>query len=85
MMSAEVFQFGQGLCFYPEFWFGVRSKDLAEPWFGVRVRSSEKESGLTLVRQVRSLEKGTGQTLVRQVWSSEKMTGLNPGLAGSEL
>ena len=49
--------------------FGVRIKDLAEPWFGVWVRSSEK---------------GCGLTLVWQVWSSEKRKGPNPGSAGSE-
>ena len=51
-----------------EFGFGVWRKDLAEPCFGVRVRSSEKGSGLTLVWQV---------------WSSEKERA-SPGSAGSE-
>ena len=49
-----------------EFQFGVRRKDRSNPGsefrFGVPVRSSEKGSGLTLVRQVRSSEKGTGGT-----------------------
>ena len=112
------FQFGLGLCFYPEFgvsvrssekgpgrtlvrssgsefgeriWpnpglagsefgerngtnpgsagsgFGVLRKDRAEPWFSVRVQSSEKGSGLTRVRQVRRKEKGMGRTLIWQV------------------
>ena len=61
----QIAQFGQGLCFTwsSEFRFGGRRKDRAEHWFRARVQSSEKGSGLTLVRQVRSLEKGTDQTL----------------------
>ena len=65
----SVFQFGPGLCFYPE--------------FGVLVRSSEKGPGHTLVRSSgleigeriwpnpgsAGLEKGTGRTLVWQVRS----------------
>ena len=72
-----MFQFGPGLCFTlsSEFRFGVRRKDRAKPWFIVRVLSSEKGSGLTLVRKVQSLEKRTSQTLVRQVLSSEKGKG----------
>ena len=55
--------------------FWVLRKDRAEPWFGVRVQSSEKGYGLTLVRQVWSSEKGMGRTLVWQVRSSEKEPG----------
>ena len=46
-------QLGTGLCFYPEFRFGGRGKDRVQPWFGVRVRCSEKGPGPTLVGQVR--------------------------------
>ena len=79
-----------------EFQFGVRRKDRAEPWFGVPVRSSEKGSGQTLVRQVRSSEKGTGRTWFsrfgeRKVLNTDlavsefgEKTGLNPGSASSE-
>ena len=64
-----------------EFWFRERRKDQAEPWFGVRVLSSETGSaGLTFGERTRpnpgsEYREKTGQTLVQQVLGSKNGMG----------